>query len=721
MFKKITSALLFIIAFQSYSQNIDTTSKELSPVEILTEGSKSRTQMPEVHGAIIYAGKKNEVIKPNKLNADLSINSTRQLFGRIPGIHIWENDGTGIQTNVATRGLSPNRSWEFNVRQNGYDISSEVFGYPEAYYAPPAEAVERIEVLRGASSLAYGPQVGGALNYILKKGPKDKVLEVEARHTIGSYGLNNTFVGLGGTKNRLSYYGYIQQRSMDGWRENSRFNTYTVYGSLQYQINNKMTIGAEYTNMDYRAQQAGGLTDAQFKENARQSSRERNWFGTPWNVAALTFDYKINSKNEINIKAFGVLAERNSVGFTSAITTIDSAQFNRTVDRDFYENIGLEARYRRTYGLFGKDQTLTAGVRYYQGNTIRRQRGTGTPGAAFDLSLTNPVWGRDMDFTTTNASVFAENALFIGKNFVFTQGLRYEYINNTSSGYTTLSNQQFGLTAARERNVLVYGIGAEYHLGKHSEIYANASTSYRPVMFADITPSATTEVIDENLQDASAMNADLGFRGSVKGLAYDLGVFYLQYDNRIGRITENGINYVRNLGTTETMGAEIYVEWNPFRQFNLSERTGDLEFFVSSAILQAEYTRWDNPAADANPALSIVGNKVENAPEQVHRAGVSYSFKKFNLTYQFNSVSEVFTDANNTETPTANAQAGKIDGYTLSDLTVSFRPSVNYVFSAGVNNLFDERYATRRAGGYPGPGLLPGNARTFFMTVGVKF
>lgn len=709
------------IAFQSYSQEADSTDKTLSPIEILTEGNRSRSQMPEINGAIIYAGKKNEVIKPAKLNADLSINSTRQLFGRVPGIHIWENDGSGIQTNVATRGLSPNRSWEFNVRQNGYDISSEVFGYPEAYYTPPSEAVERIEVLRGASALAFGPQVGGALNYIMKRAPSDKTLEVEARHTIGSYGLNNSFVGLGGTKNRLSYYGYIHQRGMDGWRENSRFQTYSVFGSIQYRINKKMMIGAEYTKMDYRAQQAGGLTDAQFKQDARQSLRERNWFGTPWNVAALTFDYKINDQNDLSIKVFGVLAQRNSVGFTSAINMVDSTQFKRTVDRDYYENIGAEIRFRRTYSLWNKNHTLTSGIRLYHGNTVRHQRGTGTTGSSFDLTLTNAVWGRNMEFNTSNASAFVENAFFVGKKIVITQGARYEYIANTSGGYITLSNQQVALSASRERNVLVYGVGAEYHFGKHSELYSNFSTSYRPVMFADLTPSATTEVIDANLSDASAMNIDLGFRGSIKGLAYDLGVFYLNYDNRIGRVTENGISYVRNLGATQSMGTELYAEWNPFRQMDWNSKIGELELFVSSAIISAKYTRWDNPAADANPSLSIVGNNVENAPEQVHRAGLSYTLKKFNLTYQFNSVSAVFTDANNTEEPTANAQAGKIDGYSLSDLTLTYKPSSQYVFSTGVNNLFDERYATRRAGGYPGPGLLPGNARTFFMTIGVKF
>jgi Fe(3+) dicitrate transport protein len=86
--------------------------------------------MPIIKDNVIYAGKKTDVILMDKINADLSTNNTRQVFAKVPGINIWENDGSGIQAGISTRGLSPNRSWEFNVRQNGYDISSEAFGYP---------------------------------------------------------------------------------------------------------------------------------------------------------------------------------------------------------------------------------------------------------------------------------------------------------------------------------------------------------------------------------------------------------------------------------------------------------------------------------------------------------------------------------------------------------------------------------------------------------------
>ena len=87
-----------------------------------------------------------------------------------------------MQINVGVRGLSPNRSWELNTRQNGVDMSADVFGYPEAYYNPPLEAVETIQIVRGGASLQFGPQFGGMLNYVLKR-EKDKPFTFETQNT----------------------------------------------------------------------------------------------------------------------------------------------------------------------------------------------------------------------------------------------------------------------------------------------------------------------------------------------------------------------------------------------------------------------------------------------------------------------------------------------------------------------------------------------------------
>jgi len=243
------SVVCLYLSLNVYSQ-IDTT-KNILLNEIEIKGDKSLggiSRMPMLKDNAIYAGKKTEVILMDKINADLSSNNARQVFNKVPGMSVWENDGSGIQMGIATRGLSPNRSWEFNVRQNGYDISSEVFGYPESYYSPPMEALGSIEVVRGAASLQYGPQFGGLLNYQIKKGNPDKPVSFETQQTIGSYGLFNTYNALGGTYKKFSYYGFFHTRSADGWRNNSRYKIHTGYlsASLQLTKRNLFTLKIQH-------------------------------------------------------------------------------------------------------------------------------------------------------------------------------------------------------------------------------------------------------------------------------------------------------------------------------------------------------------------------------------------------------------------------------------------------------------------------------------------
>jgi Fe(3+) dicitrate transport protein len=721
----LIATILFAINTKGQSQNGDTTKTTLLNELIIHEQKNigGIERMPEIKDNVIYAGKKSEVIILDKINADLSINNTRQIFSKVPGLNIWENDGSGIQTNISTRGLSANRSWEFNVRQNGYDISSEAFGYPESYYTPPTESLSKIEIVRGASSLQYGTQFGGLLNYEIKKGHATKKLSVEEQVTFGSYGLANFYSAIGGTIKKLNYYVFLHDRQADGWRQNSRYNTRTFFVSANYQFTKKLNIAFEYTNMENSSQQPGGLTDIQLKTNSPLSNRARNWIGTPWNVAALTIKYDISPKVSLIIKTFTSMSERNSVGNLSAINIIDSINpltlaYNlRRVDRDFYQNIGTEARLSYKYKLFKQSHTLASGVRAYAGNTQRKQKGTGNSGSDFDITLTNNQYVTDLKFNTNNYAFFAENIFQITNKFKVIPGVRFENIYNKIEG-TINSNTSSIVPQTSYRNILLAGIGSEYLISTKTNIYANISQAYRPVTFSEFTPSNADEIIDPNLKDAKGLNADFGYRGMVKNfLNFDVGMFYLNYDNRVGTILQNGANFKTNIGQSVSQGIESFIEINPFKIWNENPKWGGISLFTSNSFIDAKYVN----SKETDPTKSYNGKQVENAPRNINRMGLTYTYKTFTSTFLYSSSSEIYTDALNTELPNTTYQIGKIEGYKVMDLSCAYVFLKNCNIKSGVNNLADEAYATRRSNGYPGPGLLPGNGRTFYLSFGVKF
>ena len=195
----------------------------------------------------------------------------------------------------------------------------------------------------------------------------------------------------------------------------------------------------------------------------------------------------------------------------------------------------------------------------------------------------------------------------------------------------------------------------------------------------------------------------------------------MNYNNRIGTILQNNLPFRTNIGTSVSKGIESFVEIHPMKMIGSSSKVGNLSFFGSFAYVDARYTRWDNPAIENDPDRTIVNKKVENAPRIIGRYGANYQLKRFSASFLLNQVGEVYADAANTELPNTGATIGKIDAYTVMDASLSMFLGKHYQLKAGVNNLADATYATRRAGGYPGPGLMPGNGRTFFLTVGAKF
>ncbi len=698
---------------------------------IFNRGVGGTGHLAEIGDYAINAAKKNEVVKLDKIDANLAMNNSRQIYGRIPGIQIWESDGSGIQPGLASRGLSPNRSWEFNVRMNGYDITPDPMGYPEAYYNPPMEVVDRIEIVRGASSLQYGSQFGGLLNYVLRKPDISKRFVCESQNTVGNNGLFSTFNYIGGTEGKLGYAAYYQKRVGDGWRNNNKFNTDHFHFETNYAFSNKFKMGVEFTYMTYISQQPGGLTDSLFNIDARQSLRSRNWFNTPWVIPSLNAEYVFNENTRLNFKTFGTIGERNSIGFVNATTTNDPLNSKRQIDRDLYKNIGSELRLMHSYTWINKKHTLATGVRYFNGNTERLQRGLGDTLATFNLDLKDK-YINDLRFKNINMAAFVENIFYFSNRFLMTAGARYEHIATDAQGrlgFKSDGSENLIANQKSSRNFFLLGTGFEFHATKQTEIYTNFSQAYRPVLFSDLTPPATTDVIDANLKDARGWNFDIGYRGKISTwLNFDVDYFYLNYNDRIGIISLLDANnkpyqFRTNLGQSISKGFEGYIEIDPLSAINPKSPLGNLSLFASISFIDAQYQDFKTQTVSNGKLVegNLNGNTVENAPQYIHRFGVTYAKKGFSLTWQLSSVGEAFADAINTVKPNAAATSGLIPAYQVQDLSASFKFLKHYNVKAGINNLTDVRYFTRRSGGYPGPGLLPADGRTWYVSVGVKF
>ena len=165
------STLLFLSIFTYFfglCQNpADTIKpKELKEVMIKSWMRRDIGRLPDEGNGYLNSGKKTELITLSGTNANISLKTGRQLFSKVPGVFVYDMDGSGNQLNIATRSLDPHRSWEFNLRQNSVIINSDMYGYPASHYSAPMESFEKIEVVRGTGALQYGAQFGGLINYL---------------------------------------------------------------------------------------------------------------------------------------------------------------------------------------------------------------------------------------------------------------------------------------------------------------------------------------------------------------------------------------------------------------------------------------------------------------------------------------------------------------------------------------------------------------------------
>ncbi|MBK8291205.1 MAG: hypothetical protein IPK96_09925 [Flammeovirgaceae bacterium] len=303
-----------------------------------------------------------------------------------------------------------------------------MYGYPASHYSMPMEAVERIELVRGSGSLQYGAQFGGMLNYQAKKPDSTKSLSIEAITSVGSYGLLSTYISASGKIGKFQYMTYYSKRVSDGYRANGESNYDAQSFLLSYAPIDNLKFTAELSRSNYLYHLPGALTDVQFNEDPRQSTRSRNYYSPEIYVPSIRMDWSISNNTKLSFLTSAVLGYRNSVLFDKpanvedVIDPITLQYAPRQVDIDKYNSYTSELRLLHQYSFIGRTSALVVGTQYMNNGLHRKQQGKGTNGSDYDLTVTDQTFGRDMHLKSKNISLFAENKFQLTNHLSITPG-----------------------------------------------------------------------------------------------------------------------------------------------------------------------------------------------------------------------------------------------------------------------------------------------------------
>jgi len=688
---------------------------DLNSVDVKdSAGSFSGERLRDVEGVSLHAGKKTEKILLDNIIMDRGSNNPRQVFSRVPGFNIVDNDVAGMQYGVGARGLHPSKMANFNVRQNGYEISADALGYPENYYLPPTEAVESIQVIRGASGLQYGPQFGGYINYQFYQPEVTPHRSFRFRNQVGMYGYYNLFADINYARKKWGVYSFYQYKMAAGWRPDSEVRQHTFHIALRFAPSPKTDLTAEYTYCGNLVHQPGGLTDAQFQQDPSQSLRSRNWVGIGWHLFSLRLRYTPAPSSRIEVRTFGLAGARDAVGFWSPVNIADPGE-KRELLSDTYRNIGAEARYIQYAKIFKRTQVFLAGARFYYGHTLRRQ-GLADSLDGPDFRLINPAGPEQSSYTFPgmNVSAFTEMIWQLTDGLRVVPGLRMEYIRTSADGYYNEVYKDFAgniiyeekneVHRNNERLFLLGGLGISWRK-KAFEVYGNFSRNYRSVTFSDIQIINPNYRVDPGLKDEKGYTADLGFRWQpAKNWYLDVGGFYLYYADRIGTILKTDTTtftvyrYRTNLSESHSWGVDAVMETNVLGWFPNLRTKYSLTWLVNMNCTFARYYDRQN--------LAIDGKNVEYTPPFLLRTSLSVKHPSWGLSFTGSYTASQYSDATNAK-QSGNGNYGIIPASFLVDVSGYWRVKM-MEFSLSVKNATNSSYFTQRSEGYSGPGIIPG-------------
>lgn len=691
---------------------------QLPAVQVEAEAEKDHfiqgPFLPAVQGTKINVGKKTTVLDFDALPR-ITGNNYRQALTEAPGLLLSEE--TSPLVSIGYRGLEPHRSQFTQVLKDGVPIHADQFGYPEAYYAPPLDTVDRIEFTRGGAALMYGPQPGGALNYVTHRPRTDRALGAGTLHTLGSDGYYSSFTYVDGTTGPLGYYGYYNHRESDGIRSaNSGYELDAFHGRVVVgaATASRLIFSAELYEEEHG--EPGGLTFAtgpgtvNYNIQREAPSRLFDRFILDRKAFDLVWERDF-SRGTLVLRTWMIdytrVSRRQGGGGFGTLPTGAAAATN-TIERQQFDQFGTDARLRVDWGNESR-HVFSGGAQVFVGDSPRTDSRGATPDA--DNGDVRLKAQRDTLYTP----VFAENLFRFGP-LSLTPGVRVEFIEQevrelVNASRTTTPLQQ------RTDNVAVplFGFGAAYDLPKSqisdlkSQIYLNASESYRPVIFTQAVPNGATTIVNGDLEEGRAWQFEVGLRGEpLRGLVFDASVFHLEFDNQIGSFAlPGGLSTVANVGRAVHRGAELSASYDLLARLSLTSRYAgpaarpSLRLHANALLLDAEFKEGANR-----------GRTPQYAPDHIVRTGLVYargSQLKLALTGTFTATS--YADDGNTASRVLPAHA-------VWDLTAEWRiPGLPVRLIGGLNNVLDEDYYSR----IRNEGIDPAPGRNVYLGAALEF
>lgn len=627
--------------------------------------------------------------------------STEDALRSVPGVTIKGEEESAVVANIGVRGLSSG-DYKTLILEDGVPIAPGLFVGNGRYYNPRIQRMEAIEVLKGASSLRYGPStIGGVINYITKDPEDGAALTLRT----GSFSTQEASLEVGGTSpsQEAKFGAVVTHVQSDGFMDKGYDMTDVMLkagmavGENQW-LNVKFTDYKNDANISYR-----GLFLQAYRDGAEYNPAPDDYFLTGRRSLDVNHEWDISESLKLKTLIYGSETYRdywrygvdNAASVTAArwVYTDSLNGNNRSFDR-----LGVDSRLTVNHQLFGIDNEAEIGIRL-----MNESMDDQTIGATRATPRTGTI-NKDVADSAESLAVHAQNRFAITSDVALTAGVRVERYEQSRLDKRLATNNQVDTSNTE----VLPGVGVTYQINSGLQLFGSVYKAFSPALNSDAL-NGTNGLYDQQLDAERSINAEVGIRGAQGRFDYEVAAFHMDFDNQIIPANSNSDFQTTNGGETVHQGFEAALGVDLGAGFRLTTN--------ATYIPTAEFSgdRLDEEGNVTTPD----GNRVTYVPEWVANLGLEHSVGSLRTSLNLHYTDKQYTDVLNTVAITEQTSGfflGQIDSYTLLDLNAVYELNSNITLSASAKNLTDEDYiASLRQGIYVGP------ERSFDVGIRVKF
>ena len=609
-------------------------------------------------------------------------------LNRVPGVFLQNRDNFAQGQRISIRGFGARAP--FGVR----GITVMVDGIP--YTLPDGQAqldaidldsAERIEVIRGPSSVLYGNAAGGVIDITTADGRDNPGTRL--RMGAGSDGYQKMALQNGGVQGDWSHHISLTALNVDGYREQSSTEKYLLNAKLRRELGSDRALTAIINLLDNpRSEDPGALNAREVAEGRDQAAPNSLALDAGQTVdqqlIGLQYEDLAAGDGELYLKGF--IAQRD---FEQQLPFVGSSRLG--YQRDY---MGASAEYHHEVTLGSLPLNYIVGVDAARQKDERFRNAVNSQGAVGE-----PL--ADETQTATSTGVFAQGDLALSEPLTLSLGARFDRVDLDVDDDFAADGDQSG---QRTFNEWSGSAGLSYRYRPQHQAYINTGTAFETPTFSEFANPAGGG-FNPSVEPQKAWNREVGLRGYIAPLAldYDVAFFSVRVRDELVPYDEGGRTFYQNAGDTNRDGIELALGWQLADQWRLD-----------SALTLARY-EFDE---FATPSERFDGNRIPGLPEQTWVNQLTWE----NLDERFATIETEYVG----DLVADNANETAVDSYWLVNLRVGdgwqLSPQTRLSAYVGLRNLLDEEhYSNVRLNGTFGRFYEPAPGRSVYGGLELSF